>query len=398
MNQFSPSLFLEINSTNFIFFVGEKDDQDNFKIIYNLEADLEGIDNNRIFDLEKVFIIIKEKIYLIEQKLNFTFKEVILILENFNPKFVNLTGFKKLNGSQVLRENIIYILNTLKSSVDKIESSKTILNIFNSGYNLDNKKIENLPIGLFGDFYSHELSFILINSNDYNNIKSILENCNLKIKKILLKSFIKGAHLSEINKNTETFFHIKLNDNSSRIFYFENNSLKFEQSFKFGQDIIIKDISKITSLKKDTIYNILSEINFEKKIEEDEIIDEKFFENINYRKIKKKLIYEIIIARFKEILELILLKNINLKYYNKSSKLIFFEHSSKFKPLSLIGSYKNIFNEIGHSEVRFLDSFTFNNILHTADKLVHYGWKKEAIPVTQSKKSIIVRLFDAIFG
>ena len=168
MNQFSPSLFLEINSTNLIFFVGEKDDQDNFKIIYNLEADLEGIDNNRIFDLEKVFIIIKEKIYLIEQKLNFTFKEVILILENFNPTFINLTGFKKLNGSQVLRENIIYILNTLKSNVDKIESSKTILNIFNSSYNLDNKKIENLPIGLFGDFYSHELSFILINTNDYH--------------------------------------------------------------------------------------------------------------------------------------------------------------------------------------------------------------------------------------
>ncbi len=398
MNQFSPSLFLEINSTNLIFFVGEKDDQDNFKIIYNLEADLEGIDNNRIFDLEKVFIIIKEKIYLIEQKLNFTFKEVILILENFNPTFINLTGFKKLNGSQVLRENIIYILNTLKSNVDKIESSKTILNIFNSSYNLDNKKIENLPIGLFGDFYSHELSFILINTNDYNNIKSILENCNLKIKKILLKSFIKGAHLSEINKNTETFFYIILNDNSSRIFYFENNSLKFEQSFKFGQDIIIKDISKITSFKKDTIYNILSEINFDKKIEEDEIIDEKFFENINFRKIKKKLIYEIIIARFKEILELILLKNINLKYYNKSSKLIFFEYNSKFKPLSLTDSYKNIFNEMGHSEVRFLDSFTFNNILHTADKLVHYGWKREAIPVTQSNKSIIARLFDAIFG
>jgi len=398
MNQFSPSLFLEINSTNLIFFVGEKDDQDNFKIIYNLEADLEGIDNNRIFDLEKVFIIIKEKIYLIEQKLNFTFKEVILILENFNPTFINLTGFKKLNGSQVLRENIIYILNTLKSNVDKIESSKTILNIFNSSYNLDNKKIENLPIGLFGDFYSHELSFILINTNDYNNIKSILENCNLKIKKILLKSFIKGAHLSEINKNTETFFYIILNDNSSRIFYFENNSLKFEQSFKFGQDIIIKDISKITSFKKDTIYNILSEINFDKKIEEDEIIDEKFFENINFRKIKKKLIYEIIIARFKEILELILLKNINLKYYNKSSKLIFFEYNSKFKPLSLTDSYKNIFNEMGHSEVRFLDSFAFNNILHTADKLVHYGWKREAIPVTQSNKSIIARLFDAIFG
>ena len=44
--------------------------------------------------------------------------------------------------------------------------------------------------------------------------------------------------------------------NSSKIFYFENNSLKFEQDFKFGTDIIIKDISKITSLKNDTVKKI----------------------------------------------------------------------------------------------------------------------------------------------
>ena len=40
---------------------------------------------------------------------------------------------------------------------------------------LDKKKIENLPIGLFGDFYSHELSFSLINNNDYKNLNNIFE-------------------------------------------------------------------------------------------------------------------------------------------------------------------------------------------------------------------------------
>ena len=40
-----------------------------------------------------------------------------------------------------------------------------------------------------------------------------------------------------------------INENNSKIFYFENNSLKFEQDFKFGSDIIIKDISKITSFE-----------------------------------------------------------------------------------------------------------------------------------------------------
>ena len=277
MQQTSIILFLEINTSNFIFLAGKKDEQDNFKIIYNHEVKSIGLDNNRIFDLEKVFTLIKENIYLIEQKLNLTFKEVVLILENFDPTFINLTGFKKLNGSQILRENITYILNTLKSRVDQTELKKIILNIFNSKYYLDKKKIENLPIGLFGDFYSHELSFSLINTNDYNNIKNILENCNLKIKKILLKSFIKGAHLSDINKNTETFFHIQINDNSSKIFYFENNSLKFEQNFKFGQSIILNDISKITSLKVETIHKILNEIKSEKNIDENELVEKKIF-------------------------------------------------------------------------------------------------------------------------
>ena len=197
----SKILFLEINRDNFSFSVGENDEQNNFKMDYELNVPIEGIENERFSDLEKAFNLIKENIYLVEQKFNYTFKEVVLIIENFKPKFINLTGFKKLNGSQVVRENITYILNTLKSFIDKTESNKTVLHIFNSKFSLDNKKIENLPIGLFGDFYSHELSFTLLHSNDYKNIKNILDKFNFKIKKILLKSFVKGALLSENNKN-----------------------------------------------------------------------------------------------------------------------------------------------------------------------------------------------------
>ena len=128
------TLYLEINNENFIFFVGECDEQNNFKITYKFDVPIIGIENNRISDLEKAFNLIKENIYLIEQKLNYTFKEIVLILENFNPTFINLSGYKSLNGSQILRENITYILNTLKSYVDKIEAKKTVLHIFNSNF------------------------------------------------------------------------------------------------------------------------------------------------------------------------------------------------------------------------------------------------------------------------
>ena len=131
-----------------------------------------------------------------------------MILENFDPTFINLTGFKRLNGSQILKENITYILNDLRSYLDKVELKKTTIHIFNSKFYLDKKVIENLPIGLFGDTYAHELSFTLINENDFKNLNNIFEKCNLKLKKILIKSFIEGAYLSKKYPNVNSFFKL----------------------------------------------------------------------------------------------------------------------------------------------------------------------------------------------
>ena len=398
MKDLSLNLYLEINDYNLIFYVGGINVENNFKILYELEVSLEGIENSKVSDLEKVFNKIKENVYLIEQKFNHTFKELVLILDNFNPTFINITGFKKLNSSQVLKENITYILNTIKNSIDEIELKKTILHIFNSKFYLDKKKIKNVPIGLFGDFYSHELSFTLINSNDYKNLKNIFDKCNLKIKKILIKSFIKGANISDTYKYTDTFFQIRINENNSKIFYFENDTLKFEQNFKFGTSIIAKDISKITTLKLDTIRKILDNVELKENLPEDELIEEEYFNDNNYRKIKKKLVYEIALARIKEISELILFKNINLKHYNKTTKDIFLEIDQNFKFKCLVDIYKTVFSMNDNFKVNFQDILLNKNLLYTANKVVHFGWKKEAIPISNSQKSLIARFFDAIFG
>ena len=390
-------LYLELNKSNLNFFVIEDDYQDDFKISYKFKTPLIGLKDNRVTDNDKFFSCIKEGIYLIEKKFNFTFKEIILILENFNPTFINLTGYKKLNSSQVLKENITYILNTLKSCVDEIEFLKTVVHIFNSKFFLDNKKIENLPIGLFGDFYSHELSFVLINKNEHKNIKNILEKCNLNTKKIFIKSFIENAYLSNKNKNSETFFNIKLDNNNTKISYFENNALKFEESFSFGSEIIISDISKITSIKKENIKFILENIKLDSNMDKNELLEKELFKDDVYKKIKKKLIYEIIIARIQEILEIILFKNKNLSYYKNFTKTIFFEFKDKLLKQSLEEIYKTVFSSNDNFHLSIVDDLSDENILFTANRLVHFGWKKEAIPITRTKKSLIARFFNAIF-
>ena len=398
MEFFSPILFIEINKSDFTFTVGDENDQKNFKLIYKSVLPLQGIENYQITNFDLTFKTIKKNIYLIEEKLNLTFKESIIILNNFNCSFLNLTGFKKLNGSQLLEENITYILNSLKSNIDRTENKKNIIHIFNSKYYLDKKEIKNLPIGLFGEFYSHELSFCLIDKNIFKNLNNIFDKCNLKIKKILHKSFVEGSLISNNNKNLSTFFHINIDINNSQIFYFENNSLKSDQNFDFGSDLVIKDISKITSLKTELVKKIINSVQCTQDISKDELIEKNLFENEKYVKIKKKLLFEIAEARIEELLEKFILKNLNFLGIEKKNNLILLKIINKDHLKCFKSIYERILLKNNNLEFKFLDNLSTEDLIKNANNIVNFGWKKEAIPIVHQKKSLIAKFFDALFS
>ena len=53
MKNYKLNLFLEINTSNYIFFVGKSDENNNLEVIFKLELPLAGIENNKISDSEK---------------------------------------------------------------------------------------------------------------------------------------------------------------------------------------------------------------------------------------------------------------------------------------------------------------------------------------------------------
>ena len=393
MESNSHSLFVEINNYEFTFIVTKNFEDNGFKLIYKKSLPLEGISKNQISDSERLKEIFKKNIYLIEQKLNFVFKEVILILDNFNYSLINFAGYRKLNGSQLVKENITYILNSLKSKISVVEDDKKVLHIFNSKYFLDKKEVENLPIGLFGDFYTHELSFFLIKNNDYLNLKNIFNKCNLRLKKVISKNFISGAYLIKENSNLNTLFRIEIDNISSKIIFFENSSLKFVQDFKFGLDIIINDISKIVGLKKQIIIDILTKFDFNSSNLNNELLEKEFFSESNFRKIKKQLIIEIANARIEEILDIIIFNNINLTSFLKKEIPIFLKIRDETNKSFFKNSFKSFFTN-KKFELHFIDHENSERIYEYANEIVQYGWKKEAVPIVQEKKSIIAKIFE----
>ena len=204
--------------------------------------------------------------------------------------------------------------------------------------------------------------------------------------------------MSDNNKNFENFFYIKINKHNSKIFYFENNSLKYEQNFNFGNDIVLKDISKVTSLKIDTVETILNKIEFVDQFSEDAIIENEFFADDAYRKIKKRLIYDIAIARIKELSNLMLFKNTNLKHYQKNQQVLFLYLDEQISFKSLKSIYNKVFHSKNIYDINFIKNLSNEKILEIGNRLVHFGWKKEAIPISSSKKSLIAKVFEAIFN
>ena len=93
-----------------------------------------------------------------------------------------------------------------------------------------------------------------------------------------------------------------------------------------------------------------------------------------------------------------LLMDINFQHYNKTSKAVFIEFISEFKTHNIKPTFTEIFLSHGKFGLDFTNDFSKESIIKTADKIVHFGWKKEAIPITQTKKSLVRRLFEGIFG
>ena len=396
MQQDSLNLFIEIGDKEIIFTVGEVKNNIRFTVLHLDIIPIEGINKNKLLDVEIVSKIFKKNIYSIEQKLNFVFKEVTIIINNFENSIINFSGYLKLNGSQLVKENVFYILNSLKSKIDEIETNKIIVHMFNSKFLLDKQEVENLPIGLFGKFYCHELSFFLMNKDDYKDIELILNDCNLKLKKLVSKNFIQGAYLINTNQSLKSFFIIELDKQNSQITFFDNSSLKYVQNFEFGSEIILNDIKKVTGLTTDILENILKSDNFLKDKLKEDYVEKDLFINQNFRKIKKKLIFDIAEARIRELVGILFYKNINISEFLKNKLPIYF--IKKDKNINCFDKiFKLFLSDGGKYEIRFSENFEENIFYENVYKIVQYGWKREAVPIVNEKKSIIARFFDLFF-
>ena len=394
-----PYLIIDLNDNKVIFFVVSFNEKKNFKVLKKIILDTTGIQNGRVNNVEAVSQLLKKNISDIEDDINYFFSNVAVVINPNQINCLNVSGYKKLNGSQVSNEDIVYILNDIKKIILESENNDSLVHLFNSNFSLDSDNLENLPIGLFGDFYNQNMTFFLINKNILKNIKSVFNNCGLSIEKIILKPFAEGVYLLANNQSDINFTILKLEKNKTNVSLFKNKSYVYNEDFSFGFDLIIKDVSQLCSLKIEEVENFMKDIDLKNIIEteEESYLEKKYFYISPFRKIKYELILEIISARLEELFEICYKKNINIKNLISSGKIYTFVSSSEY--------YKNIKYILENSNLVPFECIFNSNVeknllggVHGACELIGKGWEKEAIPITHQKKSLISSFFSRLFS
>jgi cell division protein FtsA len=395
-----PYLIISLNENKIIFFVVSYDENKDYKLIKNIIIDSNGIQNGKIIDIQLVVQIIKKNINFIEDELNHFFSDASVIINPINVNCLNISGYKRLNGSQVSKEDITYILNNIKKTISSNEDKHSIIHLFNSSFSLDSDNLENLPVGLFGEFYNQNMTFFLVNKNILKNLKLTFHNCGINIDRIILKPFAEGINFLLKNQNNKNFTSISFEGDRINVSLFKNKSYVFTQDFDFGIDLIIRDISKLCSLKISEVQFLLKEINLKSTLENEKesCLNSKFFSSSPYRKIKHHLILDIITARLDELIEICYEKNSNLNYFRNNNNIIYI-NIEKFE------YFENIYfalqkNKLINTDFIFGRKIEESSLfsLNGAADLIGKGWDKEAIPVVQTKRSLISTFFSRLFS
>ena len=98
---------------------------------------------------------------------------------------------------------------------------------------------------------------------------------------------------------------------------------------------------------------------------------------------------------FKKHMEMI--KNSNITFLNPIDLKVEINKANKNKLilLTIDDGYTSFYKNY---DTHLIEDFNIDKIILSAAHLSAYGWKKEAIPITQTKNSLITRIFKSLFG
>ena len=408
MNSDNPRGVIELGNLSLKCIIFKIKNDNSFEVLSTSVTASEGIHNGSIINLKKASDVIRFCISDAEKKANVELKKINVIVEQ--PEFLctKFSKHRKIDGSKIDKDDIEFLLKEAKKEVTINDKNHSIIHIFNHNYIVDGKTFIEEPINVYADFMSHEMTFITMPKNNLRNIKEAFIDCDIEVERFFSNIFTLGAKLLNDNQLKFGTIIIDLGFEKTSMGYFKNFALVHSSTFPIGINHISKDISKVCSLNLDESEIIKNKTDFSFDdnnllFDDNENLKKDYFNNSNFRKISKNMIFDVMEARLEEILKKVK-KEIISSGANLDSGISFFVIGGGSNLTNLDKYCSNFFstevkkigkNNLYQNQKIFEDKF---DSCFGALKIIREGWETEAIPEPVNNNSQKTSFFAKIFG
>lgn len=356
----------------------------------------EGFHNGVVVNLSKASNIIRSCISIAEKKADVLLKKINVIIEQ--PEFLctTLSKNRKINGSKIDKDDIIFLLKEAKKQVTLNDNTHSIIHIFNHNYSVDGKTFTEEPIDVYANYLSHEMTFVTMPKNNIKNIRQAFTDCDIEVDRFISCTFSLGIQLLNINDLQFGSILIDMGAEKTSLGLFKNLALINSITLPIGINHIIKDLMKVCLLSSEEAKTLIKKIDFSfdkngQLFDKNELLISSYFNQTNYRKISKTLLLNVVQARLNEIFETlkkqIIIAGFDPKFGNNlyitggGSKLM---NLPKFCSNFFGSNVKQLVKKNNPKELPLPEEeFTacFGALI-----LIKDGWETEAIPVPISNE------------
>ena len=244
-----------------------------------------------LFNHEELDSEIQKIIIFLEKNTSEYIDDVNLMIDSSKMLSIGISISKKIDGLQLRKENIQFLVQEAKQQILKHYNDQNILHIIINNYKINNVDYDYLPIDIKCNFIAIDIFFICLPENVTNYFKDFFYKLDISINQITSSSYAKAINYKDNFSLYRDISFIDVGLNKTSIMTYINNKITCLSVLPIGSNHITKDISKVLKVDLKQAENL--KINFEKK---ETILDNKYF--------SIELLQKIIFARTEEILEM----------------------------------------------------------------------------------------------
>lgn len=295
---------LDIGTTKICIIAADVDEDGEFRIIGVGKTDSEGLNRGVVTNIRSAVKSIRKAVEECELKSGFEIENVYTGIAGHHIIGLNKEGVVAVTGETITESDIQRVVEAARATNNP---DKEIIHTLTQEYIVDGQDGVIDPIGMAGKRLEAKVHLILGSVSSAANIVQCCNDADLNVQTIVLEPFASSLSVLDEQEKDLGVILLDIGGGTSDMVIYKNGSIVHTSVLPLGGNQVTNDIAIGLRTTKSEAIRIKHEhgVALIDEVKEGEVINLKGIAGREDRVIDKRLLAEVIEARFKEILELI---------------------------------------------------------------------------------------------